>query len=363
MLFSKRKKRSDASEQDLEALLDTTAAREHVYRQLNNDCLTWLRDFALNEEEIDTASFYSGLEDLRSRLRELDEQAKPPQPVDKHAAFIPDFIARQQQHLQERDSELRDVISILTRAVVEMNSRNAAYNSSLREQLESMMALSRLEDIRKLRSGLVAEIDQLNKTLEKKEEAETTSIQSLTGQVEVLRNELEQAQEESRRDGLTGIYNRRAFDWFVENLLDSGGSRKKKFALLMLDLDDFKRINDQHGHPVGDRVLLGLVEICRGVIRSEDFFARLGGDEFAIVFPGASARIAARKGRDICQTVNSRVFTVEETDEQPSLALSLSVSIGVTESKAGDQFVEPVKRADDALYAAKHEGKNDVRVG
>lgn len=363
MLFRKRKKASDASGRNLEAQLDTTAARERVYRQLNDDCLVWLRDFALNEEEIDTASFYTALEKLRLRLRELDEKDKPPQPVNRHATFIPDFIARQKQHLQERDSELRDVIGILTRAVVEMNSRNDAYNSTMQEQLESMTALSRLEDIRKLRSGLIAEIGQLRETLEKKQMAESSSIQSLTGQVEVLRNELELAQEESRRDGLTGIYNRRAFDWFVESLLDSGGSRRKKFSVLMLDMDNFKDINDHYGHPVGDRVLLALVAICRSVIRSEDFFARFGGDEFAIVFPGASARIATRKGREICEIVNSRVFTVEETDDQPALDLSLGVSIGVTECKPGDDFAELMKRADDALYEAKREGKNCVRVG
>ncbi|MHA7816880.1 MAG: GGDEF domain-containing protein [Pseudohaliea sp.] len=364
MLFRKQsKKESGAGAAQLEAKLETVAAREKLYRLLADDFLGWLGDFALDEADIDAAGFRGGLEKLRARLRELDRKDKAPAPVNRHAAFIPEFIARQQGHLQERDRELRDVIGILTRAVVDMNSRNEAYDSTVREQLDSMTELTRLEDIRRLRSGLLEELGQLRQTLEKKQQADASGMHGLKDQVDVLRVELEQAQEESRRDGLTGTFNRRAFDSFLGGLLDPGGARRRKFALMMLDLDNFKHINDRHGHPVGDRVLLALVGICRSVIRSEDFFARYGGDEFAIVFTGASARIAARKGREICEIVNGTVFTTEETDDEPAVNLAMSVSIGVTEHQAGDDYAGLMKRADDALYLAKGEGKNCVRTG
>ncbi|TCO76630.1 GGDEF domain-containing protein [Chromatocurvus halotolerans] len=360
MLFSKRRKSSDTSNLSTDAHLKVAQARQSKYRQLSEDFLGWLKDFALDEEDIDSASFYAALEILRARLQELNDSTRP-QSVETHTAFIPAFIARQRRHLEERDTELREVVQVLTSAVIAMNSRNDAYDSSLSEQIENMTALSRLEDIRKLRSGLIAELTQLRELQEKKQAAESSSIQKLTSQVASLRTELELAQEESRRDGLTDIYNRRAFDAFLDGQLDTNGSRRSQFALLMLDLDNFKAINDNFGHLLGDRVLLAVVEICRSVIRSEDVFARFGGDEFAIIFPGASARIATRKGNEICKILKSRIFTVEETPERPETSLVLSVSIGVTACKAGDSRASLLKRVDTALYEAKRAGKNCVR--
>lgn len=363
MLFSKRRKNRSNSNLGVEAQLSLRAERENIFRELNDDFLQWLRDFALNEEEIDSAGFQLAIEKLRSELKSISESDRPSKSLKKQTAFIPVFIERQQRHLSGRDNELRDVVSVLTRAVIEMNSRNDSYNTIMREQIEAITSLSRLDDIRKLRAGLITEIGQLREILEKKQEVEISSIQSLSGQVEVLRDELTQAQEESRRDGLTGTYNRKALDSFVYSLLDAGGSRKDRFAVLMLDLDDFKTINDHYGHLVGDRVLFALVDICRGLIRSEDFFARYGGDEFAIVFPGASARVAARKGYEICDIINSRVFTLEENPGERAPELSLSVSIGVAECKSGDNYADLIGRADRALYEAKRDGKNCVKTG
>jgi len=360
VLFSRRRKPTDLSGLRVDAQLDASLAREAIYRQLSEDFLGWLKDFALDEEDIDSASFYAALEMLRGRLHELNDSTRA-QPSDRYTAFIPAFIARQHRHIEERDTELRDIVRVLTRAVVDMNTRNDTYHSSLSEQIENMTALSRLEDIRKLRSGLIAALTQLRELEERKQAIESSSIQALTNQVASLQTELELAQEESRRDGLTGIYNRRAFDAFIARQLDANGWRRSRVALLMLDLDNFKAINDQFGHLLGDRVLLALIEICRSVIRSEDFLARVGGDEFAIVFPGASARIASRKGNEICRILESQVFTVEETRERPETSLSLSVSIGVTACKAGDSAVSLLKRVDLALYEAKRAGKNCVR--
>ncbi|MFO7551047.1 MAG: diguanylate cyclase [Haliea sp.] len=359
MLFRKRRDAPAGDGANTESLLAACTAREQASRGLGDNLLAWLGQFAVDEAELDVASFHSALERLRTQLRQLEESGQSLHSLREEAAFIPQFIARQQHYLRELDGELRMIVNILTKAVVEMNSRNSAYNSTMLEQIETMTALGRLEDIRKLKSGLALEIDQLRETLRRKQEVEASSIHGLAGQVEVLRNELEVAQDESRRDGLTGIYNRRAFDWFVGGLLEAGGSRRSGFALLLLDLDDFKFVNDHYGHPVGDRVLLALVAICRNVIRSEDFFARYGGDEFVLVFPGASARAAARKGRQICEAISSTVFTVEDSSVD---SLVLSVSIGVTAHKSGESFADLLKRADSALYKAKREGKNRVGV-
>lgn len=364
MFFKKKKNVAGNSDTDLKTVLERVQSREQLYRTLSDDFITWLGDFALEEEndEIESAQYRLALDTLRAHLRGIDDKDQPAEPVTKQTAFIPSFIEHQQKYLKERDKELSDVVGILTKAVVDMNSRNDAYDSSVNQQIESMTELTRLEDIRRLRSGLLAEIEHLRTTLVSKQEADAASLNSLQDQVAALHTELEMAQEESRRDGLTGIYNRRAFDWYLNGLLNTRGRRKSRFSLMMLDLDNFKIINDQHGHHLGDRVLLGFVEICQRVIRNDDFFARFGGDEFAIVFMGESARVARRKGNEICKIVNNSVFTVEATDDHPELALTIGVSIGVTEYKSGEDYTSLLQRADTALYEAKGEGKNCVRV-
>ena len=366
MLFSKRKTSSDDSGADAgpgtAEKLERLAASERFHRELNDDALDWLKAFALHESDLDTSTFYRELEDLRTLLRAPQDGTPSSREMRKRVGFIPAFIGRQHDYLKERDEELRDVVSTLTRALVEMNARNEAYDSSAREQIDTMTSLTRLEDIRRIKTGLMSELTTLRSTLERKREADASGLQTLKGQVEVLRNELEQAQEESRRDGLTGIYNRRAFDWFLKSLLDGQGRRRNKFAVMMLDLDDFKGVNDTFGHPLGDRVLMALVHTCQDVIRSEDFFARIGGDEFALVFPGASARIAARKGAEICESLNRQLFTTEETDEEPAVSLTLSISVGVTERQKDDDLTALLRRVDEALYQAKRDGKNCVRV-
>ena len=112
-------------------------------------------------------------------------------------------------------------------------------------------------------------------------------------------------------DPLTGIANRRAFDSALRRelaaRLDSQNGRRKgddePFALLVFDLDDFKSINDDYGHPVGDAVLRQTARRVRGVLRSTDLLARIGGDEFAVIAPGSHGEGAARMGEAIAAAI------------------------------------------------------------
>jgi diguanylate cyclase len=361
MPFWKWKSSVSATQGNAETLLVASRKREQIYRDFSDGLLTHLRDFAIKVAELETDQFYGSIDRLKVDLPERVANNTSARLLGKETKFIPGFIHEQQEYLRELDTELRNIVNILTKAVVEMSSQSDTYNSTMLEQIEVVAELSRLEDIRRLKSRLSAEIGFMREIVEKKQEGEKSNIQSLAGQVEVLRSELEQVQKESRRDGLTGVFNRRAFDWFLGGLVNARSSQLQTFSLLILDLDDFKEINDNHGHLVGDRVLLGVVAICRSVIRSEDFFARYGGDEFVVIFPGAPARVAARKAKKICRLVSETRFTTEDADRP--LALSLSVSLGVTASKARDTSDSIVKRADMALYDAKKAGRNCVCVG
>ena len=125
---------------------------------------------------------------------------------------------------------------------------------------------------------------------------------------------------------------------------------------MMIDIDDFKQINDNFGHTIGDRVLMALAQKCRNHIRGEDFLARYGGEEFTIILEGASLRIALKKAREICSLIASVRYATSESQKDDYL--SMTVSIGVSQYKKGDSAGDLIERADKALYDAKRKGKN-----
>jgi diguanylate cyclase len=126
----------------------------------------------------------------------------------------------------------------------------------------------------------------------------------------------------------------------------------------MMDIDNFKYINDIHGHQTGDRVIMAIVNKCRQSIRSEDFFARYGGEEFIIILPGASLRNAVKKANHICKSVASTRYRLD--DDQGGQTLHVTISIGVSCLQKADTATSVIQRADKALYAGKHAGKNCV---
>lgn len=159
-------------------------------------------------------------------------------------------------------------------------------------------------------------------------------------------------------DGLTGVYNRRHFLELCERELNRARRYPQKMTLLMLDADHFKKVNDAHGHAAGDEVLCTLTRLCRSNVREVDLIGRMGGEEFAILLPqtglSAATEIAERLRNAIAQT------TLPLMDGQ---MLRFTVSIGVCSLAAGAKTIDEfLKAADQALYTAKHNGRNRVEV-
>ncbi len=159
----------------------------------------------------------------------------------------------------------------------------------------------------------------------------------------------------SRQDGLTGLYNHR----FFHQLMDSEVSRAKRFqqrvALLILDLDHFKHLNDSHGHLAGDEVLRQLAELIRNVCRKYDFAARYGGEEFAIISPGNDSSQAAA----LAERLRSRIEATRFGTSGQDVHLTVSIGIASIPEDAKDKL-ELIEKADQALYAAKEQGRNRV---
>lgn len=154
---------------------------------------------------------------------------------------------------------------------------------------------------------------------------------------------------ESNTDQLTGLANRRACDARLQQL-DAG---PRKYAIIMLDIDHFKQVNDTHGHTEGDHVLRRVVHLLSSKLRPHDFIARWGGEEFLVILESISSADAKAVSDALCQCIEGG--TVND-------AIPVTVSLGVALS-AGDQTaINTLKNADEALYAAKTAGRNRVRM-
>ena len=156
----------------------------------------------------------------------------------------------------------------------------------------------------------------------------------------------------ARIDGLTGIYNRRAFYEYGENLTAQSKRSGMPLSAIVLDLDFFKRINDQHGHGVGDRALTHLCTLLTNSVRTSDICGRIGGEEFAIVLPGTALEPAAALAEVLRDKLErSRV-------DPEGLSLPITASFGVAEG--GESLADLLQQADTALYRAKELGRNQV---
>lgn len=183
----------------------------------------------------------------------------------------------------------------------------------------------------------------------------------LLGGVVVFRDvsEAEQLRErllkEATHDSLTGLRNRAAFDHKLRELTDAEKSGQR-YALLYLDLDQFKIINDTRGHEIGDRLLVELTRQLRGLVHHPNVIARLGGDEFGVLLIDADERHTLLLAETLRRAVLDYQFKERE------LTFTVGVSMGVTFFSAGDRAPEVLSRADIACYIAKESGRNTIHV-
>lgn len=155
-------------------------------------------------------------------------------------------------------------------------------------------------------------------------------------------------------DKLTGAYNRRMIDEFMKQELESHKRDSKNFSLIMADIDHFKSVNDTYGHQVGDAVLREVGQIISSAIRKSDIFGRYGGEEFIIICPKTSSEQALILAEKIRQEIENFDFT--EVGHK-------TISLGISSLIDNDEVEDMIKRADDALYKAKNDGRNKTVIG
>ena len=167
---------------------------------------------------------------------------------------------------------------------------------------------------------------------------------------------MDKLRDTSLRDGMTGLYNRRFLEEFIDQVMSQAHRQKETYTVMMLDVDFFKKVNDTYGHDVGDRVIVALAGILKECIREADLAIRYGGEEFVIMLHNASDEGALEVAKKIHSQFGNKVFEVGIGE-----SMQKTISIGISKfPEDSDTIWQCIKLADTALYSAKTTGRNKI---
>jgi len=266
-----------------------------------------------------------------------------------------DFINQNNfEALEEIQKEGYKIFQNILRASLSTNDAASTYSGKMEgyyKQLNDTHEFTQieklLEEIIKDTHDMAASSYQLNQKLDE-----------ATAQIQSLSEQLEETKREVLLDGLTGLNNRKAFDKKVKELCEQFDRNVAFFSVIMLDIDYFKKFNDQHGHQTGDAVLSIVGSLLKQSVKGKDFPSRYGGEEFIILLPKTKLNGALVVAEQIREIISSKKFKNTQTGQKLG---NITVSIGVAEIRQGDTAITVVERADASLYLAKENGRNNVK--
>lgn len=262
----------------------------------------------------------------------------------------------EKHYLKKKEMELREIISVLVRNFTVFNDESNGNLSELERCTEQLEVARNLDDLSTVRKVLSGQVDLMRQKLVQQRQQQGLLLSQMNDQITVLNTNLGRSEKAAMTDALTGAGNRRGLDKALKQRIDDAVMKEKGFAVLIWDVDNFKKLNDKYGHLVGDGVLKTLVKQCYRMIRGGDYIGRYGGEEFVIILEEVDAKMAARRGRDIVKTVAGLDIMLNGISR--AHRLQSTVSMGVSEFRPGDSAESLLERADKALYEAKKRGKN-----
>ncbi|MCI4626780.1 MAG: diguanylate cyclase [Candidatus Magnetoovum sp. WYHC-5] len=323
--------------------------------------LSYLKDVSYIFDEPDSEGFRGTINELIESFTIAKNIENLKASFFQKKAIIVLYINKEKEYIKNKESECKGIINLLTDGISTLNTDNVEFNKRLFGQSRRFEQISYLDNIRLLRAQLAKEIKELKRSIIEKQEQDRQKIELLSNEIKMLKEDLANITELSSKDTLTGAYNRLAYDKYMKGLFKDNTNRKSDtFTMLIIDIDNFKKINDVYGHQVGDMVLIILVNKCKENIRDNDFIARYGGEEFIIVLPGSTLDDGLKKASQICKDIYESKYSTKEMlgHSESNELLSFTVSIGVSALMASDTAETIMYRADKALYKAKNTGKN-----
>ena len=292
------------------------------------------------------------LEGFRSTLSAAHDDERITMATQACLDMCEQVLQTMQTQQGERRTELRRLVALVRDTVQLLVGDGDAFSSDIGQAATRFHSLLRINDVQQLKQRLLAEVGDLQRLATARQQQWRQTVEMFEARIVTLEKQLVAVQHEAALDAVTGIANRRHFEAALREALQS---TPREFIVAVLDIDDFKTVNDTGGHAAGDAVLQAVAQALKSSVRKHDLVARLGGDEFAILGRTVSLRDAEPRVKSIVASI----ATIPTQLEHPA---RVSVSCGLAEYCAGDTLESLLRRADQALYEAKRHGKNRVVV-
>ncbi|MFY9329862.1 MAG: GGDEF domain-containing protein [Georgfuchsia sp.] len=259
--------------------------------------------------------------------------------------------------LNDAKSTFKDMVSHFIDQLSDMSRNTGAYHDKLDHYSQVIRDTDDITTLNTVLEELRHETQRIQLDTQRSREAilsVSTRAEEADLRIRHLEAELVHASELVREDQLTGVLNRRGLDDAFERELSRSDRNQSPLCIALLDLDNFKRINDAHGHQAGDRALVHMVGMVKATVRPHDIIARYGGEEFLILLPDTQIEEAENVIKRLQRSLTKHFFL--NNNER----LLITFSAGVALQRSGETRDSLVGRADDALYEAKRAGKNRV---
>lgn len=334
------------------------ASQVDVLSALLDQLLTSLGEGALDAGDLETDGFRAELLTFRRKLAANPEPKVLAEAATRCLGSCHEYFAELQSYLAERDAEFSETIDVLRAALSKVAGDAQGVNAALDESSRKFKRLTAVDDIRELRHQLSRAVVDLETVVKEKKRQEKAQHAKLAKQIAELESRVEASMAEALRDELTAVANRRGFDQTIRRWLAAATGNERPFVLAMVDLDDFKRVNDEHGHSVGDRILQVAARCLKNGIRATDYLARYGGEEFVVLLRDLDCDLGQQRMSEILGKLAAARYEYHGVGRQ--VIVSFTASCGVTEFVPGESLDHLIKRADDALYEAKGIGKARV---
>ena len=301
----------------------------------------WLQgQIAVVREIIDKPLSHRAIDDAERRLKEvLFKQSQLKAGLNEAKEAIKNMLAGFVDHLADFSDATSDYHDKIAACADKISAANDI------GQLETVIA-DVMRETRNIQMNAQKSRDELRLTQQKVRESEE--------RIRELEHELQETSILVRHDQLTGVLNRRGLEDMFAKEAARADRHETALCVGLLDIDNFKKLNDSMGHDAGDQALVHLAQVCRESLRPQDTVARYGGEEFVILLPethlGDAEQALARLQRDL-----TKRFFLHDNEK-----VLITFSAGVTQRRSDDTLATSLKRADEAMYTAKQTGKNRV---
>jgi len=317
---------------------------------------------ALSGLALDTALIHSGLEErllnFKAGLPRRMASNDLPNVIDE-AGAISEAASGMRRRAQRDREEMSKMLRDMGRRLQRADSDSARLGDGISHVAHALVHEPAPEELAEVRKAMVAQLEQLTHDAgslrQQLEEAHNRS-RSLEDVIARQAEELVDVRARAALDPLTGVCNRGTFDRALKQAIQRAHNADAPLSLVLFDIDHFKMVNDTFGHPAGDAVLVAFAAAIRHQVRDDDVVGRYGGEEFAVILPGAAESVAMSVAERV------RVATSQLRFPEPAQRVRVTVSAGVSLLRESDSPKAVLRRADAALYAAKHAGRNQVRL-